>query len=244
LVVHQGKGVTAVPAIEKPFTANRVLAAVSRAAYRKMESGLVPVELAYGKVLYEPNGSIDYVYFPVDCLVSLLTAVDKRRILEVGMVGNEGMVGMPMALGIGVSAVRALVQGSGTALRMSAARFRAEFRKNLPFQQALFLYTHLLMAQISQTAACNRFHNTDARLARWLLMTADRLHTNEFRLTQEFLALMLGIRRVGVTKAASELEHRKLIGYSRGHIQILDRKRLEAAACTCYRIVRSLQDKT
>lgn len=232
------------PAIEKPITANRVLAALSRPAYRKMESGLVPVDLEYGKVLYEPNDSIDYVYFPLDSLVSLLTAVDKHRTLEVGMVGNEGMVGMPMALGIGVSAVRALVQGSGTALRMSAARFRAEFRKNLPFQQALFLYTHLLMAQISQTAACNRFHNTNARLARWLLMTADRLHADEFHLTQEFLAHMLGIRRVGVTKAARELEQRKLIGYSRGHIQILDRKRLEAAACACYRIVRNLQDKT
>jgi CRP-like cAMP-binding protein len=233
-----------VPAVEKPLIANRVLAAVSRQAYRQMESGLVPVELVYGEVLYEPNGSIDYVYFPVDSLVSLLTAVDRQRILEVGMVGNEGMVGMPMALGIGVSAVRALVQGSGTALRMSAARFRAEFRKNLRFQQALFRYTHLLMAQISQTAACNRFHNTDARLARWLLMTADRMRSAEFHLTQEFLALMLGIRRVGVTQAAGELEHRNLIAYSRGHIHILDRKRLEAAACTCYRIVRDLQDKT
>jgi CRP-like cAMP-binding protein len=233
-----------VPSVEKSYTANRVLAALSRPAYRQMESGLIRVELAYGEILYEPNGSIDYVYFPVDCLVSLLTAVDSHRTLEVGMVGNEGMVGMPMALGIGVSAVRALVQGSGNALRMSAARFRAEFRKSLPFQQALFLYTHLLMAQISQTAACNRFHEADARLARWLLMTADRLHSNEFHLTQDFLAHMLGIRRVGVTKAARELERRKLIGYSRGHIHILDRKRLEAAACNCYRIVRNLQDKT
>jgi CRP-like cAMP-binding protein len=233
-----------VSAVEIPYTDNRVLGALSRRAYRQMESGLTPVELVYGKVLYEPNGSIDYVYFPIDCLVSLLTAVDRHRTLEVGMVGNEGMVGMPMALGIGVSAVRALVQGSGTALRMKAARFRAEFRKNLPFQQALFLYTHLLMAQISQTAACNRFHTAEARLARWLLMTADRLHTTEFHLTQEFLAHMLGIRRVGVTKAAGELERRKLIDYSRGHIQVLDRKRLEAAACPCYRIVRNLQDKT
>ena len=229
------------PAVEKPTIENRVLAALSRRAYGQMKSGLVPVELVYGKVLYEPNGSIDYVYFPLDSLVSLLTAVDKHRTLEVGMVGNEGMVGMPMALGIGVSAVRALVQGSGTALRMSAARFRIEFGKNVPFQQALFRYTHLLMAQISQTAACNRFHKTDARLARWLLMTADRLHSAEFHLTQEFLAHMLGIRRVGVTKAARDLELRRLIAYSRGHIQILDRKRLEATACICYRIVRDLQ---
>jgi CRP-like cAMP-binding protein len=230
------------PAIQQLTTANHVLAVLSRPAYRRMQSGLDPVELNYGQVLYEPKGTIDHVYFPVDSLVSLLTAVDDQRNLEVGMVGNEGMVGMPMVLGISVSAVRALVQGSGTALRMTAARFRAEFKKNIVLQQALFRYTHLLMAQVSQTAACNRFHPAEARLARWLLMTSDRLHTNEFHLTQEFLAHMLGIRRVGVTKAARNLEQRKLIAYSRGAIRILERKRLEAAACSCYRIVRNLQD--
>ena len=228
-------------AIEQPLTANHLLAALPALAYQRIKSGLDPVELSYGQVLYEPHARIDYVYFPIDCLVSLLTAVDKQRNLEVGMVGNEGMVGTPMALGIGVSAVRALVQGSGTAMRMTAARFRAEFKKNDALQQALFRYTHLLMAQVSQTAACNRFHKAEARLARWLLMTSDRLHAREFHLTQEFLAHMLGIRRVGVTKAASELEEKKLIAYSRGHIKILDRKRLEATACVCYRIVRDLQ---
>ena len=230
------------PAARQLSTANHLLAAVPRQAYQRMQSGLKPVELTYGQVLYEPNGSIDYVYFPVDSLVSLLTAVDKQRTLEVGMVGNEGMVGMPMVLGIGVSAVRALVQGDGIAMRMTAARFRAEFKKNIALQKALFRYTHLLMAQVSQTAACNRFHDAEARLARWLLMTSDRVHAGEFHLTHEFLAHMLGIRRVGVTKAASDLEQRKLIAYSRGHIKILDRKRLEAAACVCYRIVRNLQD--
>ena len=226
----------------QPSTANHLLAAMPRQAQMRMRSGLEPVQLEYGQVLYEPNGQIHHVYFPLDGLVSLLTAVDNNRTLEVGMVGNEGMVGMPMVLGIGVSAVRALVQGSGTALRMTAARFRFEFKKNAPLQQALFRYTHLLMAQVSQTAACNRFHDAEARLARWLLMTSDRLHSNEFRLTHEFLAHMLGVRRVGVTKAASNLERRKLIVYSRGNIRILDRKRLEAAACTCYRIVKDLQD--
>ena len=207
-----------------------------------MLTGLEPVKLAYGQILYEPAGRIGHVYFPTDCLVSLLTATDQHRTLEVGMVGNEGMVGMPLALGVGVSAVRALVQGSGTAMRMTAARFRAEIKKRLPLQRALFLYTHLLMAQVSQTAACNRFHTADARLARWLLMTSDRLHTDSFRLTHEFLAHMLGVRRVGVTEAASALERKKLIDYSRGNIKILDRKRLEAASCTCYRIVKDLQD--
>lgn len=222
---------------------NHLLAAMPRPARQRMLAALEPVELLYGQVLYEPAGPIRHVYFPMDCLVSLLTAVDKQRTLEVGMVGNEGMVGMPMALGIGVSAVRALVQGSGTAMRMSAARFRAEFKINVLLQQALFRYTHLLMAQVSQTAACNRFHEAEARLARWLLMTSDRLHSDQFRLTHEFLAHMLGIRRVGVTRAASALERRKLIAYSRGNIRILDHKRLEASACTCYRIVRDLQDR-
>ena len=207
-----------------------------------MLSGLEPVKLVYGQVLYEPTGLIRHVYFPIDCLVSLLTAVDNGRVLEVGMVGNEGMVGMPMVLGIGESAVRALVQGGGTAMRMPASRFRTEFNKNILLQRALFRYTHLLMAQVSQTAACNRFHEAEGRLARWLLMTSDRLHTDEFLLTHEFLAHMLGVRRVGVTKAAEGLRRKKLIVYSRGHIIILDRKNLEKTACVCYRIVKNLQD--
>ena len=207
-----------------------------------MLSGLEPVKLEYGQVLYEPTGLIRHVYFPIDCLVSLLTAVDNGRVLEVGMVGNEGMVGMPMVLGIGESAVRALVQGGGTAMRMPASRFRTEFNKNILLQRALFRYTHLLMAQVSQTAACNRFHEAEGRLARWLLMTSDRLHTDEFLLTHEFLAHMLGVRRVGVTKAAEGLRRKKLIVYSRGHITILDRAQLEKAACVCYRIVKKLQD--
>jgi CRP-like cAMP-binding protein len=208
--------------------ANDLLGAMPRQAYRRMQTSLESVELSYGQVLYEPMGSIRHVYFPIDCLVSLLTAVDQNRTLEVGMVGNEGMVGMPMALGIRVSAVRALVQGSGTALRMTAARFRTEFKNNLPLQRALFRYNHLLMAQISQTAACNRFHDAEHRLARWLLMTSDRLHADEFLLTHEFLGHMLGVRRVGVTKAAGALHLRKLIDYSRGKIRILDREVFES----------------
>ena len=231
------------PAANQPSTANHVLAALPRPAYRRMLTGLEAIQLNYGQVLYEPEERIHHVYFPVDSLVSLLTAVDKTRTLEVGMVGNEGMVGMPMALGIGVSAVRALVQGSGTAMRMTAKRFRREFSKNPLLQRALFRYTHLLMAQVSQTAACNRFHEAEARLARWLLMTSDRLHAANFLLTHEFLAHMLGVRRVGITNAAGILQRKNLIDYSRGNIRILDRKGLEAAACPCYRIVRKLQDR-
>jgi CRP-like cAMP-binding protein len=231
------------PAANPPSSVNHLLAAMPRPAYQRMSTGLEAVEMNYGQVLYEPEGRIRHVYFPIDCLVSLLTAVDQERTLEVGMVGNEGMVGMPMVLGIGRSAVRALVQGSGTAMRMTVARFGVEFRKNLQLQRALFRYTHLLMAQVSQTAACNRFHESEARLARWLLMTSDRLHADKFLLTHEFLAHMLGVRRVGVTNAAGILQAKNLIDYSRGHIRILDRKGLEAAACACYRIVKDLQDR-
>ena len=159
------------------------------------------------------------------------------------MVGNEGMAGMPFILGMGISGARALVQGGGTALRIAAAPFRIEFDRNRPLQEALYRYTYALMAQISQTAACNRFHGVHARLARWLLMTRDRMGTDEFPLTHEFLAHMLGTRRGGVTEAASALKRRKLIGYSRGNIQILDAKGLDAAACSCYRIVREVFER-
>jgi len=189
-------------------------------------------------VVYEPGRAIQHVYFPVDCLISLLTAVDKRRTLEVGMVGNEGMAGMPFILGMGVSGVRAIVQGGGTALRISSAPFRTEFDRNRPLQEALYRYTYALMAQISQTAACNRFHDAQARLARWLLMTRDRVGADEFRLTHEFLAHMLGVRREGVTEAATSLKRRKQIEYSRGTIRILDVAGLKASACSCYKIVK------
>ena len=231
------------PATRPAASANHLLAAMPRQAYQRLLPGLQPVELTNGDLLYDPDGRIDYVYFPINCLVSLLTAVDKRRSLEVGMVGNEGMVGMPMVMGIGISAVRALVQGSGTAMRMSAARFRTEFKKNIPLQRALFRYNHLLMAQIAQSAACNRFHEADARLARWLLMSSDRLQSDEFLMTQEFLSHMLGVRRVGVTEAAGDLQRKQLIEYTRGHIRILNRKGMEEEACSCYHIVKALQDK-
>jgi CRP-like cAMP-binding protein len=223
------------------FTSNRILASLSPASYRRLRAGAQPVKLAYGEVLYEPASTIRFVYFPADCLVSLLTEVDKSRTLEVGMVGHEGMVGMPITLGVRTSAVRALVQGSGSALRMSAKGLLEELKANAPLQGALLRYQYLLMAQISQTAACNRFHEAGPRLARWLLMTSDRLRADEFRLTHEFLAHMLGVRRVGVTEAAGVLEADKLIEYSRGQIRILNRKRLEAAACSCYLIVQKLQ---
>jgi CRP-like cAMP-binding protein len=222
---------------------NQVLASLPTKECGRLCSQLEPVTLRFGQVLYQPGGKIKHVYFPIDCLISLLTAVDKRRTLEVGMVGNEGMAGMPFILGMGVSGVRALVQGGGNALRIESAAFRVEFAQNLALQQALYRYTYALMAQISQTAACNRFHPAQARLARWLLMTRDRVDSDEFPLTHEFLAHMLGVRREGVTEAARTLKLRKLIDYSRGRIRILNVRGLKASSCSCYAIVKAVFDR-
>lgn len=225
-------------------TENNLLAALPRKESRQLCDEMERVQLTYGEILYEPGKSIRYVYFPNDSVVSLLTMVDQHQALEVGLVGREGLVGLPLALDVATSPVRALVQGSGTAMRMAAAPFLKQLHASRALQRLLRLYTADLMAQITQTAACNRFHVVEARLARWLLMTHDRLRANPFHLTQEFLSHMLGVRRVGVTKAASALQKEKLISYSRGDITILDRKGLEAAACSCYGIVRGLQAAT
>jgi CRP-like cAMP-binding protein len=221
-----------------------MLAALPRKQYQRLLTGLKPIALTFGEVLYEPGERILHVYFPNDSLVSLLTLVEGHRALEVGMVGREGMVGVPLALGMDVSPVRALVQGAGVAMRMKSARFCEEIRNSPQLRQEVNRYTGALMAQVTQTAACNRFHVVEARLARWLLMTRDRVRSDEFRLTHEFLGHMLGVRRVGVTKAAHALQGRKLIGYSRGRIRILNSKGLERTSCACYDIVRDMRDGT
>ena len=219
---------------------NSLLAAVPRKVYARLLAGLEPVTLNFGEVLYEPGQAIRHVYFPDASLVSLLTLADGHLALEVGLIGREGMVGIPLALGVGISPIRALVQGAGAAMRMKSAPFLKELRHNLHLQHALYRYTHTLMAQVAQTAACNRFHMVEERLARWLLMTRDRVQSNDFRLTQEFLAHMLGVRREGVTMAAGQLQKRKLIEYSRGNISVLNQKGLEAASCSCYRTVGNI----
>jgi len=229
--------------VDRVRVLNQVLARLPRKESKRLQAGLEPVALKFGQVLYEPGRPIKYVYFPIDCLISLLTAVDKRRTLEVGMVGKEGMAGMPFILGMGVSGVRAIVQGGGNALRMASGPFRIEFKRNLPLQEALYRYTYALMAQISQTAACNRFHDAGPRLSRWLLMTRDRVGTDEFVLTHEFLAHMLGLRREGVTEAANLLKRRRLINYARGNIEILDVRGLKLSSCSCYRMVNAVFDR-
>ncbi len=222
--------------------ANSLLAALPRKVGRHLIEQLEQVVLTYGEVLYEPGEQIKYVYFPNDSLVSLLTVVDRHQALEVGLVGREGMVGIPLSLGSSISPVRALVQGDGTAMRMRAAPFLKELGQSLALHLELHRYTYALMSQITQTAACNRFHVVEARLARWLLMTEDRLRLNQFRLTQEFLSQMLGVHRVGVTNAARKLQKDELIRYSRGSITIIDRKGLEAASCSCYEVVKDMHD--
>lgn len=218
-----------------PPIRNLLLASLPRAAAQDLLAQLTPVDLAFGEVLYEPGQPMRDVYFPLDGLVSLLTLVGGRQALEVGMVGREGMVGIPLALGVALSPMRALVQGRGAALKMSSARFDTLMRRASPLRRALLEYANTLMGQMARTAACNRFHVVEARLARWLLMARDRAGSAEFAMTQEFLSGMLGVRRVGVSEAASSFQRRRLIEYSRGRIRILDHAGLEAACCTCYR---------
>lgn len=219
---------------------NDLLAAIPRKDYQRLIARLEPITLTFGEVLYEPGAEIHHVYFPGVSLVSLLTLVDSHLALEVGIVGREGMVGLPVALGINVSPVRALVQGAGVAMRMKSKHFLQEFRKIPHFQTAVYRYAYALMAQVAQTAACNRFHVVEERLARWLLMTRDRVQSDQFPMTQEFLSHMLGVRRVGVTKAAGALQKRNVIEYRRGLITIVDLDSLEASSCSCYQTVKNL----
>jgi CRP-like cAMP-binding protein len=217
---------------------NHLLRALPRKEYQELLPVLEPVKLALGEILYESHAEIRHVYFPNDCFVSMLTTVDAGRAAEVGLIGSEGMIGVPMALGVAVSPFRAMVQGGGAAMRLKTVDFRRVFNNSAALKREVFLFTHLLMIQVAQTAACNRFHVVTQRMARWMLMTRDRVNSNEFRITQEFLALMLGVRRVGVSAAMSLLRERKLIVYRRGTITILDNEGLVAAACMCYKTVR------
>jgi CRP-like cAMP-binding protein len=225
------------PPVFEP-SSNLLLAALPPQDLAQMLPQLDEVRVEAGQVLCEAGDPILHIYFPHDCLVSLLGVAEGRMTLEVGQVGREGMLGATTALGHDTTQVRAVVQRAGSASRMDGGRFRLEVSRNPALQRVLYRYTDSLLAQAIQIAVCSRFHVLEARLARSLLITRDRLQSDKFHLTHEFLAHALGVRRVGVTKAASALQQQGLINYSRGNIEILDPERLAAAACTCYQIVR------
>jgi CRP-like cAMP-binding protein len=214
--------------------ANLLLAGLRAGDRRRLMAQCEPVELDFEEVLYEAGERIRHVYFPTASFVSLITVVDKGSNLEVGLVGTEGMLGSSLLLGVEVASLRGLVQGAGPALRMDAPAFLRELKRSPAIRKRLNLYLFVLMTQITHMAACARYHLVEARLARWLLMTRDRAHSNEFRLTQEFLAYMLGVRRAGITRAASNLQKRRMIRYSRGSMRILDGRGLEGVSCECY----------
>lgn len=193
-----------------------------------------PVELVMAEVLCEPHQLTPHVYFPTEGFISLITMIDRHPGLEVGMVGREGMVGAHLALGVDNSPLRALVQGPGLAWRIDAAAFRRELARSAALRRGLERYIYVLMSQFATSAACLRFHLIGPRLARWLLMSQDRVHADSFRVTHEFLAYMLGVRRVGITTAAGSLQREGLIHYHRGDCTVLDRAGLEAMACGCY----------
>ncbi len=217
---------------------NLLLAALPPQDLAQMLPQLDEVRVEAGQVLCEAGDPILHIYFPHDCLVSLLGVAEGRMTLEVGQVGREGMLGATTALGHDTTQVRAVVQRAGSASRMDGGRFRIEVSRNPALQRVLYRYTDSLLAQAIQIAVCSRFHVLEARLARSLLVTRDRLQSDKFHLTHEFLAHTLGVRRVGVTKAASALQQQGLINYSRGNIEILDPEGLASASCPCYAIVR------
>lgn len=193
-----------------------------------------PYELLLAEVLCEPGQATRHVYFPTEGFISLVVQIKDSPGLEVGMVGREGMLGAQLALGVSTAPVHALVQGTGQALRVGALAFRTELARSLPLQRTLNRYLYVLMAQQAASAACLRFHQIGPRLARWLLMSQDRAQSASFHVTHQFLAYMLGVRRVGITAAAGDLQRSGLISYHRGDLVVLDRAGLEAAACGCY----------
>lgn len=214
--------------------ANRLILELPRKESKLLLSACETVQLEFGTILTERGDQIKNIYFPLNSFVSLVTPLKGHPPLEMGIIGNEGAYGASVVLGVTTAPMRAVVQGLGTALRIETKQFQRIARNSPVLLRTMNRYVYVMMAQLAQTGACNHFHEIEPRLARWLLMTNDRAHSNHFHLTHEFLADMLGVRRSGITVAAGALQAKKLIGYTRGEISILDRHGLEAASCECY----------
>jgi len=217
---------------------NSLLDTLDHDTYERLRPDLEPISFSLGEVIYEPGTRVKQVYFPTTSHVSLLYTMLDGATAAMGMVGKEGMVGISLFMGAENTSNRAVVQGSGKALRLRGQSMLNEFRSCGQFQRLLLRYTHSLLTQISQTAVCNRLHPVEQRLCRWLLMVRDRTESDDLQMTQEFIANMLGVRREGVTHAAHGLQKAGLIRYVRGHIKVLDREGLEAGVCECYEVVR------
>jgi len=218
---------------------NRLLAALPEEVHERLYPHLEDVSLLLGQVIYESGERLDHIYFPTTSIVSLLYTMEDGTSAELGVVGNDGVVGIALFMGGETTPNRAVVQSAGYSLRMKPNVLQEEFRRGGPLQLVLLRYTQALITQMSQTAVCNRLHSVDQQLCRWLLLSHDRLDSNELTMTQELIANMLGVRREGVTVAAGHLQAAGLIHYNRGKITISDRTGLEARACECYQVVRN-----
>src|SRR5665647_1490486 len=230
---------TNLPASQK----NQLIVALPDVEYQRLYSSLELIYLPLGEVLYEYGGTLNYVYFPTNCIISLLCDLENGHSSEIAIVGNEGMIGIAHFLGGGSMPNRAVVQSAGYAYRMRGAIMMKEFNLNGVLTHLLLRYTQTLITQMTQNAVCNRYHSVVQQLCRWLLRSIDRLPSNELIMTQELIANMLGVRREGVTEAAGELQRAGLIDYRRGHITVLDRAGLEARSCECYEAVKREYDR-
>ena len=223
--------------------ANQLLAVLPEMEWARIEPHLVEVDLPLGEVIYESGGQLEHVFFPTTSIISLLYVMEDGASAEIAIVGHEGMVGVSLFMGGETTPSRAIVQSAGRAWRLNARMLKDEFNRGGPMQRLLLRYTQALITQMAQTAVCNRHHSIDQQLCRWLLLSIDRLPSNELRMTQELIANMLGVRRSGVTAAALKLQNAGLIRYSHGHITVLDRPGLEVHVCECYAVVKREFDR-
>lgn len=231
------------PISENETTKNRLLDALPPDAKARLFPRIVKTKLPLGTVIYEAGQTVEHVYFPVDCIISLLYVMEDGASAEISVVGCEGIVGIAVFMGGSSTPSRALVQSGGSALRLPAADLKNEFNHHPEMRMLMLRYTQALITQMSQTAVCNRHHSIDQQLCRWLLLSMDRLPDSELVMTQELIANMLGVRREGVTEAAGKLQKAEIIRYRRGHITVIDRPKLEERCCECYEVVKRETDR-